>query len=134
MPVGAKSLTKNFPELPIGIEPHFIRGYFDGNGSVGSQLVRFSTGSESFAGGLRQCVEDCIFERFGVKITGGRIYVDKPRIKKFGDKMVHATHDNYVVTYASSSDKTNLYHWFYDDAPPFTWLERKRARWASIIS
>lgn len=133
MPVGARSLTKNFPELPVGMEPHFVRGYFDGNGSVGSQLVRIYTGSRSFAGGLRQCVEDCILDRFDARITGGRVSVDKPRVKRFKDKVVQATHENYIVIYASFSDRANLYHWFYDDAPPYTWSERKRGKWASMI-
>lgn len=63
-----KSLTKEFPNIPEEYELDFIRGYFDGNGSVGRQYptnsmgkrtetcqirVRICSGSEEFLSVLK---------------------------------------------------------------------------------
>lgn len=50
--VQKKSLVLQFPKLPIELERHFIRGYFDGDGSVGKYsnklYLSLCSGSESF--------------------------------------------------------------------------------------
>lgn len=42
-----KSLTKTFPNIPKEYEIDFIRGYFDGNGSIGKQYPINSKGSRT---------------------------------------------------------------------------------------
>ncbi len=53
-----KSLIVEAPSLPNGLFPHWLRGYFDGNGSVsvrnGSLSVKITTGSEKLAFQLQQ--------------------------------------------------------------------------------
>ena len=77
-----KSLTIGFPVIPIRALPHFIRGYFDGDGCVylekGKGLTQesilkrlsviFTSGSEYFLTGLRQILEK------NLGISQGRVY------------------------------------------------------------
>jgi len=135
MPVGARSLTKQFPVLPGGLESHFIRGYFDGNGSVSpsSKLIRIHTGSKDFLVGVQTCIKKCFIREFSVEPTGGRISTSSPSFTKLPQGTTVMRKPAYTLTYASIADRTHLYHWFYDDAPPYTWLERKRVKWAGMI-
>lgn len=62
-----KSLTLTWPKVPTEFEGHFVRGYFDGDGTVYIQelrgrqaprlVARFSTGSVQFADALQDCLE-----------------------------------------------------------------------------
>ena len=62
-----KSLTIQFPTLPIDVLPSFIRGYFDGDGSVILSYnkynvygqVSFTSGSKDFLLGLQKTLSDC---------------------------------------------------------------------------
>ena len=59
-----KSLEINFPILPIEFMPSFIRGYFDGDGSISLRIesdkiygrVAFTSGSINFLRGLQNCL------------------------------------------------------------------------------
>ena len=56
-----KSLIKQFPNnIPDHLMNHFIRGYFDGNGTIvfsyKSKICSFCTGSENFAKGLYEYI------------------------------------------------------------------------------
>lgn len=64
-----KSNTKTFPNVPHEFLPHFIRGYFDGNGHFTYELKKkdgnkrkmhsgFTTGSEVFLIGLVESLHD----------------------------------------------------------------------------
>ena len=61
--VQAKSMTLLFPEVPTEYGRHFIRGCIDGDGSLfwhntGVPYVKFVSGSEAFARGLWNCVQN----------------------------------------------------------------------------
>lgn len=66
-----KSLTMQFPKLPINILPAFIRGYFDGDGSIVLNhtkyntygQVTFTSGSTDFLVGL----QDVLIREFNIK-------------------------------------------------------------------
>ena len=59
-----KSLEIDFPILPIEFMPSFIRGYFDGDGSISLRIesdkiygrVAFTSGSINFLRGLQNCL------------------------------------------------------------------------------
>lgn len=56
-----KSLIKQFPNnIPDSLMNHFIRGYFDGNGTIvfspKSKICSFCTGSENFAKSLHEYI------------------------------------------------------------------------------
>lgn len=98
--VPRKSLTMGFPDIPKEMLPHFIRGYFDGDGGIyvaertinGKQYkrtkVHFSGGSYEFLTGLKGAIENQIGNN--VKITQGtRCYIyafeAKKDVKTFGE-------------------------------------------------
>lgn len=77
-----KSNTKLFPNVPREFLPHFIRGYFDGNGHFTYELKKkdglkrkmhsgFTTGSELFAKGLANALHE-----LGLKLANVH-YVDR---------------------------------------------------------
>ena len=134
VPWGNKSRTKTFPDVPEGLESHFVRGYFDGNGSVGKKLVRFSCGSREFVDGLQECIARCMVREFGVVPTGGNVTIGKPRMTKLPQGTSTMSKEFYTLIYASGQDRDNLYHWFYDDAPEFCYSERKRSAFSELVS
>lgn len=83
-----KSLTKPFPDIPNAFLPHFIRGFFDGNGwftyeSKGGEnekrrlVCGFADGSETFINGLADALSSLGIKRPNVH------HVDK-RGNKYG--------------------------------------------------
>jgi hypothetical protein len=135
MPVGAKSTTKVFPELPDGLERHFVRGYFDGNGSVSwkSKQARFHTGSGEFATGLRNCIWDCFVRDFGRSPSGGTVHSDAGRESTLPTGETIVVHHSFTIVYASHADVSFLRDWMYIDIPPHTALEYKRVAFDELI-
>lgn len=95
-----KSLTIEFPDIPEGMMPHFVRGVFDGDGGIylatrvingrkyDRAKVHFTSGSYSFLEKLKEIVENEVGN--DVKITKGtRCYIyafeAKKDVKKFGE-------------------------------------------------
>ena len=83
-----KSLTVKFPQIPLKALPHFVRGYFDGDGCVhlerGKGLTQkiilkrlsviFTSGSEDFLTGLREKLEKDLRISQGKVYNGNRAY------------------------------------------------------------
>jgi len=64
-----KSLTMDFPDIPTEFIGHFIRGYFDGDGSIRRDKKRgyeldFACGSSKFAKKLHKILNDNIYNGF----------------------------------------------------------------------
>lgn len=116
-----KSLTLRFPTIPSGVLPHFVRGYFDGDGSVivgrfrrgpnrpGQYLnvcrARFTSGSHAFLWKLRARIRRCS------SIRGGSITT-----RRGG-----SAHD---LQY-SDRDTTQLCGFMYHGVPDGLFLRRK---------
>jgi hypothetical protein len=71
-----KSLTAEMPRVPDELFPHFLRGYFDGDGSsrYGKRtglVVKFTSGSKLLLEGIKQHIIDCL------GIYGSAIVCDK---------------------------------------------------------
>ena len=106
--------------IPNEYKLDFIRGYFDGDGSIGEQWakrsktpcmrVRFATGSETLA---YEIVEE--LEKYGVK---------RVNISKSKDSQI------YNIEYSQKASK-KIYELFYKDATIF--LQRKKDKFDSII-
>lgn len=104
-----KSLSLTFPDIHASLYPHFIRGYFDGDGSVcfsknGNCIVTI-TSTESFC----NSVKEILFEQLGI-YTG--IY--------------NASNNNGITKVASISGKNQVQkfgEYIYKDADMF--LSRK---------
>lgn len=121
-----KSLTLKYPEqLSDNLHKHFIRGYFDGDGSISNEENK---------------VSDC-----GMLSTNEFCKYIKQLIEKY--KISSSIHQHWI--YKSSEDeekkKTNVYrislsgnrniekflHWIYDDATIY--LDRKYQRYLKFL-
>jgi hypothetical protein len=106
-----KSLTINFPEVPNEYARHFIRGCWDGDGSVyidkQSQSVSasFISGSLNFVEGISKVLKNA-------GLPERKIHVRK------GEK------SSYYIRF-TGTQVAKLYHYLYDDVPESHYLDRK---------
>ncbi len=106
-----KSLTVDFPKIPAGCVRHFIRGCWDGDGTVyvekrsGQKKASYISGSKKFIQGM--LVE---LEKAG-----------------FSEKKIYEIKRKNVSYYfrISGADCDKLWHFLYDGVPPEQYLERK---------
>ncbi|UCB56522.1 MAG: hypothetical protein JSV30_04755 [Candidatus Omnitrophota bacterium] len=118
-----KSLKIKFPDMPIAYISHFIRGYFDGDGSIikknDSNVYKASivTGSEKFISSIKMHLERLV----GVSVQ---------RINK------HKTANAYFIHYHRRSDIEKLYKYFYDEYTISNklYLSRKLLKFQEAIS
>lgn len=105
-----KSLTLTWPDFDLGeLESHFIRGYFDGDGSVMHPNRWSFIGTIDFITGLQNTL------------------IDEIDIKR--NKILHSKnhHPNTVtIQYGSKRDFLNLYMYMYKDATIY--LKRKKEK------
>lgn len=105
-----KSLTKTLPEIPKEFFGDFIRGYFDGNGTIdkvnNSIRVRFASGSKSFLIQLEEYLSS-----FGVKRQ--KVYSGKKEREN-----VH------TLEYCSDIESLKIYQLMYKDLSSLK-LDRK---------
>lgn len=110
-----KSLTLKRPNFELGeLESHFIRGYFDGDGTVTTQNRWAFIGTEDFITWL----QDTLVEEIGIK----------------RNKILHKKghHPNTVnIEYGSKQDFLNLYLYMYKDATIY--LKRKKEKFESQL-
>jgi len=111
-----KSKNKTFPDIPDEYVMHFIRGYFDGNGSFVQEhskkqklrriISEFSTGSEEFAKGIISNLH-----RLGL------------RESTLFHRTNHGWGEYYQFKYYTI-DTRKLYHLMYDNATIY--MKRKK--------
>ncbi|MGV8059374.1 MAG: LAGLIDADG family homing endonuclease [Smithellaceae bacterium] len=106
-----KSLTMQFPNIPNEFVRHFIRGCWDGDGSVYIEK-RINKICASFVSGSLKFVEGMISELVKVGFTGRTIH----------------RHNRETPSYYfrfTGSQVTILYHYLYDNIPETEYLKRK---------
>lgn len=116
-----KSFTTNMDKVPEEYRLDFIRGYFDGDGSIGEQWtkksktpmlrVRICSGSKRI---LEQIVEH--LEKLEVK----RVNINKDSRKEL-----------YEITYSQNASK-QIYKLFYEDEKSI-YLDRKKEKFEDIL-
>ncbi len=92
-----KSLDIKFPVLPENLNPHFIRGLFDGDGSIHfskTWRVNFVSGSRGFL----EVLENLLYDR---------IHVSKRPIN------THSSGRAYEFSYFRIADLMKIYNYFY---------------------
>jgi hypothetical protein len=109
--VSDKSLKIEFPDIPTQYIRHFIRGCWDGDGSV---YVEKDSGNicASFVSGSKQFIDGMVSE------------LEKAGLKKRKTYTTKAKTPSYYFRFSGSQCK-KLYHYLYDDVPPEQYLERK---------
>lgn len=110
--VCGKSLIIKKPTIDKALIPHFVRGLFDGDGSISwlrnrTAKVTLVTGSPTLADWLTIVLNDF------------RIYIYKRK------------HDIYSIESQSATVVTNFYNMIYKDANTF--LDRKYIRFSDIV-
>lgn len=112
-----KSLTLRYPEILSTFDNHFIRGYFDGDGTVSrnriiNQLQFALVGTEQF---LRECgirlQESCALNRIAVYSAGQKTKA-------------------YQLSYCGNRQVPRIMRWIYKDATRF--LQRKREKYLEL--
>lgn len=111
----SKSLDIVFPDVPSEYVRHFIRGCWDGDGSV---YIRKKGGGNPlitgyYSGSIR-FVESLLAELDNIGLPKRTVYVKKGKQPCYYFKY-HGT------------QCTKLYHFLYDGVPPTQYLERKHA-------
>ena len=108
-----KSLIMNFPTITKSLIPHFIRGYFDGDGTVGV-----------YKNSLKK--ENCFTLRSGF-CSGSKIFIDKlVTYLPVNKKTVKKDNANLFLIDFSVSDSLKLYDFMYTNATVF--LPRKKEK------
>jgi hypothetical protein len=106
-----KSLTVTFPSVPAEYVSHFIRGCWDGDGSIGfydgHYLARFFSGSLSF-------IETLVNHITSAGLPQRKIYVNSAGHK-----------EPYYSVNFKGKITAKLYEYLYRDANPSCYLERK---------
>ena len=106
-----KSLIMNFPEMPTEYVRHFIRGCWDGDGSVFIEkkinriVAHYVSGSYKFVEGL-------VNSLMVAGLSGSTIHINKRETP------------SYYIRYTGSKVH-QLFHYLYDNVPSTQYLERK---------
>lgn len=103
---GASVLEK----IPEELFRHFVRGLFDGDGSIserGDNSYQFSIcgGSQEFLANIQSIIID-------------QISLNKTKIAK------NSIGESYYIVYSGRRQLQKIFHWFYDDS--ILYLERKK--------
>lgn len=112
--INKKSLFIKFPAINNELERHFIRGYFDGDGSIcfsdRQKILNFVSGSLTFIESIKE------------------IFVKKLNIY---DCKIIKNDNSYCISWSRIEDIKNIYDYFYKDSSIF--LERKKIKFEEII-
>jgi len=114
-----KSLTVKFPEIQKKLRNHFIRGYFDGDGSI--------TFSYNKQHNRNMMFNLCVSRPFGEKIS--HIFEQEFNIKCFPRDIK----DNKIksINIGGNLQTIKILEWLYKDATIF--LERKRDKFLNFL-
>ena len=116
--VPVKSMIIRIPAIPLNLMPHFIRGYFDGDGTVGiyknSSKWNTHTLRSSFCSGSQEFLEAIFLF----------IPTNNKTIKKAKDRNLYSIN-------LSVNDSISLYQYMYTNAT--IWLPRKREKFETFL-
>jgi len=115
-----KSLTLAFPNMGLPYLRHFIRGCWDGDGSVYWEDNDPAKPRASFVTGSKQFAEGILKQLFNLGLSEPRLYTAKDG-RSFYFRFL-------------GRDCARLYHIFYDWVPKSMYLTRKYDRFKSIVN
>jgi intein-encoded DNA endonuclease-like protein len=112
-----KSLTASFPKVPKKYFQHFVRGYFDGDGSV---RVAMKKGSR----------QQLIINKLSSVFTSGSkdflqgLAIQLNEVADIAQVKVYNSHRSYMLSY-STSDSVKLFKFMYEKVSNDIYLKRK---------
>ena len=99
-----KSLTAEYPVIPNSVFQDFLRGYFDGNGSVILHKTQYNVyGQVSFASGSKRLL-DGLYEQLLFNGIKSHVYKDD-----------RSNNSSYYLRVTKRSELERLYHVMYED-------------------
>lgn len=114
----AKTFKLTYPQISQEFNAHFIRGYFDGDGSVSNNN-----------GTLNMSIIGTIELLDSIK----KIFIENCNVNdtKYDDR--HPNRDNNIraLRYGGNILVNRIYHYLYDDST--LWLERKKNKFLDIL-
>lgn len=117
-----KSLTINFPQMPPHVVRDFIRGCWDGDGSVYWSGTP-PRASASFISGSKVFVQDLVKHLVGLGLPDRTIHIRSPTKS--------SEHRSYSFRF-TGRDCALLYHVLYDNVDESVCLSRKRDRFRAM--
>lgn len=134
-----KSKTMQFPSVPTACVRHFIRGCWDGDGSMSGRGAHYTCGSKPF-------IDQIAIELFKVGIARDKIHPSwGERVmelhRKYGEgPYPYRVHErskqkgNYDIHIFGTKNLPRLHDYFYSDVDPSLYMARKRSALLKIIS
>lgn len=124
-----KSLIMVFPNIPEECMRHFIRGCWDGDGSIffdkGRVTASYVTGSFNFVERLVHELLRVGIYRIGKKFESDEMWLEFPEgrfpLKIHKDKRANA----FYIKIQTRENMRKLFHYFYDDVDESMYLTRK---------
>lgn len=118
-----KSLTMEYPCIPEDVFSDFLRGYFDGDGSIVLRQTKYNLyGQVSFTCGSKQFLDGLQAQLFTFDITS-HIYEDGRKTNK-----------SYYLRVIKRSEIEKLYHLMYDNLECKGFLSRKYEKYSQLIT
>ena len=124
-----KSKTIDFPNIPQEFVRHFVRGCWDGDGSIfldkGNVIASYITGSFNFIERLVQELYRVGICKLGKKSDSNELWLKFPDgqfpLKIHKDKRVNA----FYIKIQTRKNVEKLFHYFYDGVDESIYLSRK---------
>ncbi|TAN42510.1 MAG: hypothetical protein EPN22_12115 [Nitrospirae bacterium] len=136
-----KSLTMEFPTMPSEMERHFIRGCWDGDGSVffnnGKLCASYVSGAESFIQGVAEKLFKIGIYRKKLISTHQNWEENNEAYKQLRSdfsenkyplkisKETRSKSPSYCIRTSTKENLENLFHYFYDGVDETMYLKRK---------
>lgn len=118
-----KSLTVKFPNIPDNVLPDFIRGYFDGNGSVVLHKTKYNTyGQISITSGSFEFL-DSLQNKLQENNIVTRLYKDG-----------RPTNGSYYLKVIKRKEIEKMYNYMYSDLNDIVYLQRKYDKYTELIN
>lgn len=138
-----KSKTMLFPTVPGDCVRHFIRGCWDGDGSMSGRGAHYTCGSKSFidriaielfkAGIVMDKIRKSYDESYGERVMElHKAYGDGPYPYRVHERSTQK--GSYDIHIFGAKKLPRLYDYFYSGVDPSIYMSRKKAKLEDIIS
>jgi len=122
----AKSLTARLPQMPPECIRHFIRGCWDGDGSVFIEWPKKLFAS--YISGSKEFIESIVLELYRIGIRSKKLIRSKGAERwHFEPLTVHGYkgRTGYYIRVTNKKNIEKLFHYFYDGVDESLYLKRK---------
>lgn len=129
----AKSRTLEYPPMPIDMHRHFIRGYFDGDGSITTQAPRGKTGLVTIRASLctgSKIFANALMARLEAAGMVPRFLTNSSGRHGFKHALKTPPKEQYQVRIGGYS-AARLYEYLYEDVPNSLSMERKCVKYTA---